>query len=218
MRGVPAGAGAPRSSRLHGVALYLGSVAVFASMDAVTKFLVIGLPAVEVMWARFGFHLLVMAVALRATRGPLPWRPRAPRIQIIRSLSLAACNLLYALALRRIPLAEATAINFVGPVITVALAAAWLREVIGWRRWGGVALGMAGVLVVLRPGLGPGLGPGPAPGLGPGLGIIDPAGSLAFLSACVFAVYQILTRKLAGRDSPQTTILHTGSGRPWPQP
>ena len=194
MLGTPAGIGAMPGARIGGVALYLAAVAVFASMDAVTKFLVTGLPATEVMWARFGFHLLIMALALRAVRGPLPWRAHAPRTQIIRSLSLAVCNLLYALALRYVPLAEAAAINFVGPVITVALAAVWLRESVGWRRWSGVALGMAGVLVVLRP----------------GLGVVDPAGFLALLSAAVFAVYQILTRRLAGRDSAQTTILHTG--------
>ncbi len=182
------------SSPWRGVGLYLGAVGVFSSMDAVTKLLVTGLPTLEVMWGRFGFHLLVMAAALRITRGPLPWRARKPGLQVVRSLSLALCNLLFALALRAVPLADATAINFVGPVITVALAAVWLREPVGWRRWAGVIVGMAGVLIVLRP----------------GAGMRDPMGLYAFASACVFAVYQILTRQLAGRDSAQTTILHTG--------
>lgn len=182
------------SGALRGIALYLAAVGVFSSMDAVTKMLVTGLPTIEVMWGRFGFHLLVMALALRLARGKLPWRAHKPGVQVVRSLALALCNLLFALALRTVPLADATAINFVGPVITVALAAVWLREAVGWRRWAGVALGMAGVLIVLRPGAGMG----------------DPAGLYAFASACVFAVYQILTRQLAGRDSAQTTILHTG--------
>ena len=88
--------------------------------------------------------------------GPRCWRPRARRVQIVRSLLLAACNLLYALALRHVPLAECTAINFVGPVITVALAGVWLHEYVGWRRWAGVAAGLAGTLIVLRPGTGVG--------------------------------------------------------------
>jgi drug/metabolite transporter (DMT)-like permease len=46
--------------------------------------------------------------------------------------------------------------------------------------------------------------------LRPGLGGVHPAGAFAFASACVYAVYQILTRRLAGVDSAQTTILHTG--------
>jgi len=185
--------GQPRSA-LVGVALYIAAVAVFASMDATTKVLVSDLPTVEVMWARFGFHLLIMATALRAWSGRVAWMPRAPRVQIGRSLSLAVCNLLYALALMRVPLAEATAISFVGPVITVALAGFWLGEQVGWRRWCGVMIGLAGVLIVLRP----------------GFGDVDPAAFFAFASACFYAVYQILTRRLAGVDTPQTTIVQTG--------
>jgi drug/metabolite transporter (DMT)-like permease len=151
-----------------------------------------------VMWARFGFHLLIMATALRAWGGGgasrAPWRPRALRVQIIRSLALAVCNLLYALALQHVPLAECTAINFVGPVLTVALAAVWLRERVGWRRWVGLLAGLGGVMIVLRP----------------GFGAVAPAGLFAFASAIVYAVYQILTRRLAGVDTAGTTILHTG--------
>ncbi len=193
MNGPLAAAGAGRQ-RLVGVALYLAAAAVFASMDVTTKVLVVGLPAAEVMWARFGFHLLIMAIALQAWNGRVSWRPRAPRVQIVRSLALAACNLLYALALEHLPLAQCTAINFVGPIITVALAGIWLHERVGWRRWAGVLAGLGGVLVVLRP----------------GLGGVHPAGIFALASACVYAVYQILTRRLAGVDSAQTTILHTG--------
>ncbi len=191
-------ASADRTVRLAGVGLYVAAVAVFASMDAVTKVLVAGLPPFEVMWARFGFHLLIMATALRAWSGPAGvrpvWRPRAPGVQIVRSLALALCNVLYAFALRGVPLAECTAINFVGPVFTVALAAIWLGETVGWRRWAGLLAGLVGVVVVLRP----------------GLGVVAPAGLFAVASALVYAVYQILTRRLAGVDSATTTIVHTG--------
>ena len=188
------GADSVRRARFVGVGLYLASVAVFASMDATTKVLVVGLPVTEVMWARFGFHLLVMGTALRAWTRMGVWRPRAPRVQIVRSLLLAACNLLYALALQHVPLAECTAINFVGPVITVALAAVWLGERVGYLRWCGVIAGLAGAMIVLRP----------------GLGSVPPASLFALASAGVYAVYQILTRRLAGVDTAQTTILQTG--------
>ncbi len=191
---VSVGAGSVGRARFAGVGLYLASVAVFASMDATTKVLVVGLPVTEVMWARFGFHLLVMGTALRAWTRMGLWRPRAPRVQIVRSLLLAACNLLYALALQHVPLAECTAINFVGPVITVALAAVWLGERVGYLRWCGVIAGLAGAMIVLRP----------------GLGSVPPASLFALASAGVYAVYQILTRRLAGVDTAQTTILQTG--------
>ncbi len=92
------GATAERNARLAGVGLSLAAIGVFASMDATTKVLVVGLPPTEVMWARFGFHLLVMATVLRACSGRrtqrASWRPRALGVQIIRSLALALCNLL----------------------------------------------------------------------------------------------------------------------------
>jgi drug/metabolite transporter (DMT)-like permease len=150
------------------------------------------------MWARFLFSLLAAAVVLRLATGHLPWRSRAPGLQAIRSLMLAACNLLFSTALAHIPLADATAVGFASPVLTVALAAIWLRERVGWRRWAGVGIGLLGVLIVLRP---PFL-TGGAP--------VHWATLLPLGTAALFAVYQILTRRLAGLDDPRTTILHTG--------
>lgn len=187
-----------RTDALAGIGFYLCAIAMFAGMDASTKFLLGEIPLIEVMWARFTFHLLVISSVLLVVGGrrgrSLPFRARAPRLQIVRSLCLGLCNLLFAAALLHVPLATTTAINFAGPVITVALAAVWLHERVAWRRWAGVAVGLAGVLLVLRP----------------GSGALHPAAFLAVGSAFVFSVYQILTRKLAGVDSPSTTIFQTG--------
>jgi drug/metabolite transporter (DMT)-like permease len=188
-RGSVRGSGAPR-----GVLLYLGALALFASMDACTKHLVGGLPVIEVMWARFSFHLLTVAIALRLVGQRLPWRPRAPRLQCLRSLALASCTLLFVAALARIPLAEATAVNFAGPLFTVLLAVLWLHERVGWQKWAGVAAGLAGVLIILRP-------------FGTAF---HPVALLALGSAAINAFYLVLTRRLAAADTPQTTIFHTG--------
>lgn len=184
-----------RGSGAHqGVLLYLGALALFASMDACTKHLVRGLPVVEVIWARFSFHLLTVSVVFRLTGRRLPWRPRAPRLQFLRSLALASCSLLFVAALAHIPLAEATAINFAGPLFTVLLAVFWLHERVGWQKWAGVAAGLAGVLIILRP-------------FG---SAFHPAAVFALGSAAINAVYLVLTRRLATADTPQTTIFHTG--------
>ena len=68
----------------------------------------------------------------------------------------------------------------------------------GWRRWAGVGIGLLGVTIALRP---PAL-TGEAP---PDWAMVLPLGT-----ALLFAIYQILTRKLAAVDDPRTTILHTG--------
>lgn len=184
-------------SRLAGVALQLAALATFVVMDTIIKLLAAGFPVAQVMWARFVFGLLTVAIALRVVGGQVPWRSRAPGLQTLRSLTLAACNFLFTSALVHIPLADATAVGFASPLFTVALAAVWLKERVGWRRWAGVAIGLAGVVVLLRPTFIFGGQP------------VHWAMVLPLGTAALFAVYQILTRKLAGVDDPRTTILHT---------
>jgi drug/metabolite transporter (DMT)-like permease len=185
-------------STLLGVALHLSALALFVFMDALVKLLTAGYAVPQLMWARFLFSLLAAAVTIRLVTGHLPWRSRAPGLQAVRSLLLAACNLMFSTALAHIPLADATAVGFASPLLTVALAAVWLREKVGPRRWLGVAVGLAGVLIALQP---PFL-TGGAP--------MHPATLLPLGTAALFAVYQILTRRLAQVDDPRTTILHTG--------
>lgn len=184
-------------SRLAGVALQLAALATFVAMDTIIKLMTASFAVPQVMWARFLFGFLTVALALRLATGHFPWRSRAPGAQTARSLILAACNWLFTTALVHIPLADATAVGFASPLFTVALAALWLRERVGWRRWVGVAIGLVGVLVLLRP---------------PFLFAGEPvhwAMLLPLGTAALFAIYQILTRKLAAVDDPRTTILHT---------
>lgn len=184
-------------SRLAGVALQLAALATFVAMDTIIKLLTSDFPVPQVMWARFLFGFATVAIALRVIGGQVPWRSRAPGLQTLRSLTLAACNWLFTTALVHIPLADATAVGFASPLFTVALAALWLKERVGWRRWAGVGIGLAGVVVLLRP---PVLFGG-AP--------VHWAMLLPLGTAALFAVYQILTRRLAAIDDPRTTILHT---------
>ena len=186
------------NSRLAGIALHLSALALFVAIDTLVKLLTARFAVPQLMWARFLFSLLAMALAMRLITGQLPWRSRAPGLQAVRSLLLAACNLLFSTALAHIPLADATAVGFASPVLTVALAAVWLRERVGWRRWLGVGTGLAGVVIALQP---PFL-TGGAP--------MHWATVLPLGTALLFAIYQILTRRLATVDDPRTTILHTG--------
>lgn len=186
------------SGRLAGVALQLTALAVFVCMDTMLKLLTARFVVPQLMWARFFFGLLAAALFFLLLRGRLPWRSRAPWLQAARSLLLAASNLLFSSALAHLPLTDCTAIGFASPLFTVALAALWLRESVGPRRWIGVGIGFLGVLIALRP---PFL-TGGAP--------MHWAAILPLGTAATFAVYQILTRRLATIDDPRTTILHTG--------
>ena len=184
-------------SRLAGVALQLAALATFVVMDTLIKLLAAGYPVTQVMWARFLFGFITVAIALRLITGHFPWRTRAPGWQTLRSLTLAACNFLFTNALVHIPLADATAVGFASPLFTITLAAIVLKESVGWRRWAGVGVGLVGVVVLLRP-------PFIFAGAPVHWAMVLPLGT-----AALFAVYQILTRRLAGLDDPRTTIFHT---------
>jgi len=180
---------------LQGVALQLAALMLFVVMDTLFK-LLSGFPTLQLAWARFTFSALAVAVTLWLLMGRLPWRSRAPGLQVMRSLLLLGCTLTFTGALAHIPIADATAVGFASPLITVALAALLLRERVGWRRWLGVAIGFVGVMIAVRP---PFLTGQP----------LHWAYLLPLCTATMFAFYQILTRRLATLDDPRVTILHT---------
>jgi len=177
-----------------GIALMMGALFLFVMMDSAIKATVQSLPVLQVLWARFLFHMLIVSAALRLVGRRLPPRTGAPRLQVVRSLCLAAANLFFTLALVHVPLAECVAIGFVSPLIVTLLAARMLKERVGWQRWTGIVVGFAGVLVIIRP----------------GAGVTHPAALFVVATAAVFAVYSVLTRRLAGIDDAFTTIFHTG--------
>jgi drug/metabolite transporter (DMT)-like permease len=185
------------SRTLEGVLLQLVALGLFVTMDALLKLLVASWPVPQLMFIRFVTHTLLVAIALRLFTGQLPWRSRAPVRQTLRSALLAIANGALAISLIHIPLADATAVSFAAPVLTVALAALWLGETVSPRRWLGVGIGLAGVLIAIRP---PFLTGEP----------LHWAMLLPVVTAVANSLYQLLTRQLAAVDDPRTTFLHTG--------
>ncbi|MFT8245604.1 DMT family transporter [Roseomonas sp. BN140053] len=183
---------------LAGVLFQLGALTLFVGLDACTKWLAQYHAVPQLMFMRFLIHSIVVALALRVATGRIPWRSRAPGLQAVRSLLLASGSLLFTTALIYVSLADATAVGFASPLFVVVLAALWLREKVGPRRWIGVGVGFAGVMIALRPPFLTGAEP-------PHWAMILPLGM-----AVLFGTYQVLTRKLATVDDPLTTALHTG--------
>lgn len=185
------------SRTLQGVLLQLAALALFVAMDSLLKLLVAQYAVPQLMFLRFVTHTLLVVLALRLLTGSVPWRSRAPLLQTLRSATLAIANAALSVALIHIPLADATAVMFAAPVMTVALAALWLGERVSPRRWIGVGIGLAGVCVALRP---PFLTGEP----------LHWAMLLPLLTALANTAYQLLTRRLATLDDPRTTFVHTG--------
>lgn len=164
---------------------------VYAAVDTQAKLLTGSLHPIQIAWSR-QTGLLLGAFILLAMRGPSVFRTRYPARQVLRGALVAASATLFIAAVHFVPLADAVAVTFVAPFIVTVLGALLLREPVGPRRWTAVAIGFAGALIVIRP----------------GMGVFHPAMLLVLLAAAFFAFRQVLSRMVSA-DSTETTIVYT---------
>ncbi|MAY25275.1 MAG: EamA family transporter [Polycyclovorans sp.] len=176
----------------RGIALITGAVFLFACMDVTTKLLVAEYPAPVVVAVRYIVQCLLMVVLLMPRGGRQMLHTRRTALVWVRAACLAATSLVVALAFRRLPVAEATAIVYLSPLLVVMVGGLVLRESIG--RVGVLAAiaGFVGVLLIARPGSG-----------------LDPLGvALALAGALMIAGYQLLSRVLAATESTLALLFY----------
>lgn len=179
---------------VRGIVLIMTAVAMFTVMDATAKYLSRFYPVPGIVWARYSVHLLFVVLILGPRyRGQLLRTDRLG-LQLLRGLLLAASSLFFFSALKFMPMAEASSITFLGPILVTLTAAIVLKEKVEQARWVAVCTGFVGVLIVIRP----------------GLGVFDAVALLPLATAACFASYAILTRKLAGLENPYTTLFYSG--------
>lgn len=189
------GGQADRWSIGKGIVMLLLGVALFGCGEAVVKYLTQSYDVAQVVWGRFTFHALVFLIIF-ARRGIIgQMRTARPGLQIARSVLLLIATGLFFTALQFLPLAEAVAINFVAPLLVTALAIPVLGERVGMRRWIAILVGFAGVLVIIRP----------------GMGVMHWAAALPLGTAVCYASYQLLTRIAARTDDARTSLFWTAA-------
>ena len=187
----------PGANQPLGIALIVLSGLLFASLDNTTRHLGATLPVLLMLWFRYGFQALAMAIWLAISRrrpGGADFAVSQRVFQVIRGALLLATSGFSFYGLQWIPAAEFTAINMLTPVFVTVLAAWLLRERVSPLRWAMVFGGFAGALIVMRPGSG-----------AFGWAVLFP-----LAAACTYAAFQVLTSKLAGMESPYTTHFYTG--------
>jgi len=181
----------PPPSALRGMLLVVLAVGIFALMDTIAKYLARSYPVAGVVWARYAANLVIL-LAFLAARGEFKrLRTTRPALQIMRGLLLAGATLLYFTSLTVLPLAEAAAIGFVMPLFLAVLAVPMLGERMDGARLAAVLVGLAGALVIVRP----------------GAAVFTPYALLPVGMALCNALYQILTRKVAGLEHPLTSLV-----------
>ncbi|WP_328805852.1 DMT family transporter [Salipiger abyssi] len=164
----------------------------FGATDALAKLLTSDLPSLEVAWFR-QIGLFTGVMIMLGMRGPRLLKTNHRAIQILRGVLAATSATLFILALRYVPLADATAVTFIAPFIVTAIGGLLLREPVGMRRWIAVLVGFVGMLIVIRP----------------GMGVLHPAIFITIGAATAFATRQVLSRMLSGDDSIATTVAYT---------
>ncbi len=171
---------------------------VFAVQDVITKSLTTEVPVAQIVFVRFlaflVFALVFTAVTVQARPFAQVLRSRVPRVQVVRCLAMCAEIALFAYALRFLGIAEIHALFACFPLFVAALSVPILGEAVGWRRWAAVCVGLAGTLIILRP----------------GADVFDPNALYPLVCAVIYAVYNLLTRRVSRQDSFATSLVYFG--------
>jgi drug/metabolite transporter (DMT)-like permease len=176
------------ANRRIGIALVCFATLCFAGLDTAAKWLVQSLPVIEVVWLRFAIHVVLMGLLLAPTSGRALVRVHSLRAQVLRALMLASMTGLNFWALQYLQLAETGALQFSVPIL-IALLSAWLLgERLDARRWLAIVCGFAGVLLVIRP----------------GSQAFHPAILLSAGNAILYAAFNLLTRRMAATETPES--------------
>jgi drug/metabolite transporter (DMT)-like permease len=174
-----------------GALLTMLAMLCFASMDAISKSLVVDYPVWQLMWVRSGLLCLFAWFLVRKQGVRAALRSKKPSLQIFRSLVAVVEGAAFVMAFRYLPLADTHAVAATSPLIVIALGVLFLGERAGPARWIAVGMGFVGVLLIVRP----------------GFRSLDWPLLLPLAGAVLWAGYQLLTRLNARYDVPNTSLL-----------
>ncbi|AGI70434.1 putative DUF6 family integral membrane protein [Octadecabacter arcticus 238] len=179
-----------------GIMLMIATTFVFAMQDGISRHLAGQYNVMMIVTIRYWFFAAFVIALARRQVGSVRKAAATtqPVLQIFRGLLLASeiCVMVFGFVL--LGLVEAHAIFTCYPLLIAALSGPILGEQVGWRRWAAIGIGFIGVLIILKP----------------GFTVFSPAAAIPLLAAFMFALYGLLTRYAARRDSTATSFFWTG--------
>ncbi|MEP5155638.1 DMT family transporter [Planktotalea sp.] len=179
-----------------GIGLMIATTFIFAMQDGVSQHLAREYNVMMIVMIRYWFFAaFVITIAARAPGGlRKAVRTEQPKLQIFRGVLLVAEICIAVQGFVYIGLIESHAVFACYPLIIAALSGPILGEQVGWRRWAAIGVGFIGMLIVLKP----------------GAGVFSPMALIPFATAVMFALYGLLTRYVARKDSAATSFFWTG--------
>ena len=185
------------SPATRGILFMVAATFVFAVMDGLSRIAAERYSVILVVMVRYWFF--AGFVLIRALRAPGGIRGAAathhPALQVLRGVMLAAEVVVTVTAFVWLGLIETHALFASYPLMIAALSGPVLGERVGWKRWTGIIVGFVGVLIILDP----------------GRRVLEPQALIALAGALIFALYGLITRKVAGRDDATTSLFWTGT-------
>ncbi|MCW5773306.1 MAG: DMT family transporter [Rhodospirillaceae bacterium] len=173
-------------------AVYILTGSLFFAMQAAgLKEVTQRLDVLQVVFLRSALLALFILPAAMARGGIATARPMAHLGRGVLGLAGFLCMVF---AIANAPLADVTALTFTKQLFMVPLAIVLLGEIVGWRRWTAVAVGFAGVLVMVRPGGAP----------------FDLALAAALANGLLTAFIAIVLKQLARTERPETMVFYFG--------
>jgi len=186
-----------RSPALTGILFAIGGTLIFSVNDVSIKFLSGGYALHQVILIRAIVAMtFILTVIHWSDRGWSQIATHRPGSHLLRVAIVMVSNVTYFVGLAAMPLADAVAVAYVSPIVITLLSIAFLGEKVGPRRWAAVIMGMIGVIVMLRP----------------GLGVIQPAALLVLISAVLYASGNLMARHMGGTESAMTLSFYVQAG------
>jgi drug/metabolite transporter (DMT)-like permease len=185
-------ASAEAHRRLVGIGLMVGAFATFSMLDATAKYLTATLGVGLLVFGRYAFSLVFIALWVWQQGGTALLATRNGWLQVVRGLLLVVSTSANFVALGHLQLAQTSSISFSNPLWVCALSPLLLGERVGPRRWFAVVIGFVGVLVIIRP----------------GTADFHWAMLMSLVVALSTALYQIATRKVGADDRAITSLFY----------
>jgi len=176
------------ANRLAGIGFVSAAYLLFTLLDGSAKWLVGSMPVIMVVWLRFVMHALIGGAVLFPLRGVALIRTRYWRWHAVRALMFVAMTGINFWALQYLQLTVTSSIFFTVPIIIALIGTLFLGERLDAARWVAIAAGFAGVLFIVRP----------------GSAAFHPAMLASVVNALLYAVFMLMTRRLAAYESPET--------------
>jgi drug/metabolite transporter (DMT)-like permease len=170
------------------------AVAAFSGMDALLKLFSEHYPSMEIAFLRGLASLPFMALPALIKGRYRDLKPARPWMHLLRGILMVVMLGGFIYAVRTLSLANAYSIFLAEPLIVTALSVPLLGDHVGWRNWVAIAVGLVGVVIILRPSAS---------------GLVTLGALAAFVSATAYALSVITLRVITRTDTTTSVIIWT---------